>query len=308
MRKNILVFMLLLTSCVWLTCQAQESAPQLYTTGIFGEWNVRNVTSDSIKSITFYRDSDYKYGYTGSAYSNDGEYGELLYTLAGDRIYFKRSCALIPEEPDNCTFEFSTTFSIQDNVLTLDSFMYERGKTLRNVQLDRSFDQYAAAQVLLSGKWYIENGNDSIIYNFGPFHRRGGGIIWGVRGDEKLNGMPDYSIDLQEPWTLTIYNQSIYEQRNYEYHYIIDQLDMDAMDWRYEEEIEQGTVTIEQHLIHCPVYEKKSSEDTEKVGDDPGSSTVDPIDPNQVIITLENGQIIIQNGDERYTSNGTKIR
>lgn len=43
-------------------------------------------------------------------------------------------------------------------------------------------------------------------------------------------------------------------------------------------------------------------------GDDPGSSTVEPTDPNQATILLLNGQVVVEKGDRLYTITGQEMK
>lgn len=43
-------------------------------------------------------------------------------------------------------------------------------------------------------------------------------------------------------------------------------------------------------------------------GDDPGSSTVEPTDPNQAIIVLQDGRVVIKKGDKTYTLTGEEVK
>jgi len=46
----------------------------------------------------------------------------------------------------------------------------------------------------------------------------------------------------------------------------------------------------------------------QNTGDDPGSSTIDPDDPNQATILLQNGQVVIKKGDQIYTITGQEVK
>ena len=269
---------------------------QLPTT-VYGVWNVMSGGDNILHSISIYRDSDYKYGHSGSAYANDGEFGASIYRQDGNRLYFIRACVVLdvadPNYKDECSLSFSTTYRLENDVLILDSFAYEQGIFIRGLTLSRERNSLNAAKVLLSGKWYIENERDSIIYNFSPAHKDWG-LVWGVRGDDRFENFSRYSLTAQEGdrWLMTV----ISDQDTLTY--TILQLSDNEMVWEYMEETENGGVARRQVLKHAPLVEGNS--DTEYIplyimtDDDSGSSTVDPVDPNQVVAMLKGDELTIK--------------
>lgn len=226
---------------------------------VYGSWTVISGGNEILSSVTIYRNSDYTYGYSGSIFANDGEFGEMGYTIDGNQMHVTRYCVLLDEPgyEDHCSVSFTTTFSLEDDVLTLDSFAYEQGDFMHGLKLVR--DTKRTADVLLSGKWYSIEGNDSIIYNFYPGHNGKGGI-YDIKGDSRLAGtLPEYSLSPEADWgtwLLTISNSHL------EFQYIITKLTEEEMAWLYEED---GR-TLYRYWKHAPIYEKEESEESPLTG------------------------------------------
>lgn len=93
-------------------------------------------------------------------------------------------------------------------------------------------------------------------------------------------------------------NKSMLEFDRTHTKYFIYKLTPTEMEWEYTDYSSEGSVTYYQYLRHyngqqgdtIPLYAQ----------DDPGSSTVDPVDPNQIVATLKGDELTIResSGDE----------
>lgn len=256
--------------------------------GLLGRWlSVSNEVNVSI--LTFDR-SDMTPPYEGLVVAHNGIDGqEFSYYRDGDKINFISA--------NTTGYSFSSPFSIEANTkLTIDSF-YFYGNLVPQVTFYRDKSKLADAQVLLSGRWYIANITDTIFYSFLPDQTtaspNGLGHVLNVQGDEKVQDACSYKIEPKEDgrWIMTLYKYNVSGDGAREFSYQLCTLTMDEMVWMEEVDGEQH-FTYFKHLDESglptdtiPLYAR----------DDSGSSTVDPVDPNQIYATLTGNVLTIHN-------------
>ena len=291
------------------SCEHNCVGAEQKSMGLFGNWVVLSGGDDKLQSITFFRDSDYRYGYTGSAFCNKGEYGELLYTITGDNIHFTRFCAFLDEfgYEDHCSLTFSTSYSIEEDLLTLHTFAYEQGEFMTDLKLIRNDSPLLNAKVLLSGKWQLteenkeENGGiwtypmspveRDFSYNFWPNYDNKAGIC-SLYENGVLKDLLDWSLTLENDATMSL---TISSQ-----HMKVHRLTINDLNLIFSEETEAGKMYRHQHFTHSPAYIQQGDTIPLYAQDDSGSSTIEPIDPNQIVATLDDDKLTIResSGDE----------
>lgn len=259
--------------------------------GLLGRWlSVSN--EENVSILTFDR-SDMTPPYEGLVVAHNGIDGqEFSYYRDGDKINFISA--------NSTGYSFSSPFSIEANTkLTIDSF-YFYGNLVPQVTFYRDESKLADAQVLLSGRWYIANITDTIFYSFLPDQTtaspNGLGHMLNVQGDEKVQDACSYKIEPKEDgrWIMTFYKYNVSGDGAREFSYQLCKLTMDEMVWMQEENGERH-YTYLKHIDADDEYEQTTDTIPLYSRDDSGSSTVDPVDPNQIYATLTGNVLTIHN-------------
>ena len=275
--------------------------------GLLGRWlSVSN--EENVSILTFDR-SDMTPPYEGLVVAHNGIYGqEFSYYRDGDKINFISA--------NTTGYSFSSQFSIEANTkLTIDSFyFYGNLSPLGTFYRDES--KLADAQVLLSGRWYIANITDTIFYSFLPDQTtaspNGLGYVLNVQGDEKVQDACSYKIEQKEDgrWIMTFYKYNVSGDGAREFSYQLCTLTMSEMVWMEEVDGEQHFT----YFKHLDEADNESGLPTDTIPlyarDDSGSSTVDPVDPNQIYATLTGNVLTIHNrtgAQVTFTLNNTSV-
>ena len=279
-------------------------------TGLLGSW-IAIDDNQEVKTLIIDRTFYNSLGFRGLIRSYDKEWGDLIYKQKGDRLYVQQNCVMLdmPGEEYNC-ISFSTTYSVENDILTLDSFMYEYNKLIREFQLIRNESVSDNAEVLITGKWYAKSDDDNSTYAICHTGRQGLISIFEIlpNGDSKY--LCDCKIEQKEDgrWMLSP-SHSPWDD-NFEEKYILCKLTMDEMVWMEEVDGEQHFT----YFKHLDEADNESGLPTDTIPlyarDDSGSSTVDPVDPNQIYATLTGNVLTIHNrtgAQVTFTLNNTSV-
>ena len=279
-------------------------------TGVLGSW-IAIDDNQEVKTLIIDRTFYNSLGFRGLIRSYDKEWGDLIYKQKGDRLYVQQNCVMLdmPGEEYNC-ISFSTTYSVENDILTLDSFMYEYNKLIREFQLIRNESVSDNAEVLITGKWYVKSDDYSSTYAICHTGRQGLISIFEIlpNGDSKY--LCDCKIEQKEDgrWMLSP-SHSPWDD-NFEEKYILCKLTMDEMVWMEEVDGEQHFT----YFKHLDEADNESGLPTDTIPlyarDDSGSSTVDPVDPNQIYATLTGNVLTIHNrtgAQVTFTLNNTSV-
>ena len=285
-------------------------------TGLLGRWlSVSN--EENVSILTFDR-SDMTPPYEGLIVAHNGIYGqEFSYYRDGDKINFLSTASTPTSTAENKNYSFASQFSIEANTkLTIDSFyFYGNLSPLGTFYRDES--KLADAQVLLSGRWYIANITDTIFYSFLPDQTtaspNGLGHVLNVQGDEKVQDACSYKIEQKEDgrWIMTFYKYNVSGDGAREFSYQLCTLTMSEMVWIKEEDGEPHITCLKRTDIANTSLDNTTGSSVHLYArDDSGSSTVDPVDPNQIYATLMGDVLTVHNhtgAQVTFTLNNTSV-
>ncbi len=277
-------------------------------TGLLGSWIAINENQE-INNLIVDRDCDYTPNYSGLIKSNtdDACLRKLLYNQIDNKLYISSLCGEYTSSTDSKNF--TTTFSIVNDILTLDSYRYN-DKTIRGLKFARNNSSSDNAEVLITGRWRVMNASDNIIYSFstnGPFV--GVGSLWMVQEDNQLKAFACYKIEPQEDGSYILAISDSWHDRNCINKYQLCKLTMDEMVWMQEENGERH-YTYLKHIDADDEYEQTTDTIPLYSRDDSGSSTVDPVDPNQIYATLTGNVLTVHNNtgaQVTFTLNNTSV-
>ena len=175
----------------------------------------------------------------------------------------------------------------------------------------RDESKLADAQVLLSGRWYIENNTDTIFYSFLPDQTAAspnglGGLV--LKGEYY-----PYKIEQKEDgrWIIAFYKYNVSDDGVPEFSYQLCKLTMSEMVWIKEEDGEPHIIYLKRTDIADTSLDNTTGSSVHLYArDDSGSSTVDPVDPNQIYATLTGDVLTVHNrtgAQVTFTLNNTSV-
>ena len=317
MKRNMFTFVLAIVSGLWMVSEGVEAVKGsiLEETigkpeGLLGRWlNVSN--EENVSILTFDR-SDMTPPYEGLVVAHNGVYGqEFSYYRDGDMINFISTASVRVGTTENKSYSFSSPFTIEANTkLTIDSF-YFYGNLVPQVTFYRDESKLADAQVLLSGRWYIENNTDTIFYSFLTNHTTaspngfGGLVLKGAYYPYKIEQKEDGR------WIIAFYKSTVSDDGVPEFSYQLCKLTMSEMVWIKEEDGEPHIIYLKRtDIAYTNIDSSAGSTVHLYARDDSGSSTVDPVDPNQIYATLTGDVLTVHNrtgAQVTFTLNNTSV-
>jgi len=317
MKRNMLTFVLAIVSGLWMVSEGVEAAkssileePIGQPEGLLGRWlNVSN--EENVSILTFDR-SDMTPPYEGLVVAHNGVYGqEFSYYREGDKINFISTASTPTSTAENKNYSFSSPFTIEANTkLTIDSF-YFFGNLVPQVTFYRDESKLADAQVLLSGRWYIENNTDTIFYSFLPDQTTASPN--GLGGLVLKGAYYPYKIEQKEDgrWIIAFNKYTVSDDGVPEFSYQLCKLTMSEMVWIKEEDGEPHIIYLKRTDIAYTSLDNTTGSSVHLYArDDPGSSTVDPVDPNQIYATLTGDVLTVHNrtgAQVTFTLNNTSV-